>query len=117
MDIAAVTGVGIGAALGGVAVLLTAAAGAYVQVRSNKTIQSTARDVEEVKATTHEIDRAVNGKIKGAQTIGEQVDDLHGEIPVRHLETVDDNDAILPLVRAMASTIEAIEARLSKDQT
>jgi hypothetical protein len=103
------------------AVLLTAAAGAYVQVRSNKTIQSTAKEVQatasdvlEVKATTREIDRAVNGKIKGAQTIGEQVDDLHGEIPARHTEVIDDA-AILPLVRAMAASIEQIEARLSKD--
>lgn len=64
----------------GVALVITATGGAIAIVIN---AVKTSRKVEATHKLAVEIDRAVNTKIEGAQTIAEEVSDLHDDRPDR----------------------------------
>ncbi len=79
--IIAAVGAAVAAVLGGTATVISALA--------RREQRATARTVDATNA-------AVNGKAPGELSIGDQVDDLHGELEL------DEGEAILPLLRAIA---------------
>lgn len=81
---------GLGAVLVGVAAVIGAGASAYMAVKNTKKIR--------------DIDHAVNGRPRGAQTMQSQVDDIHSTQPPPLAITEEINgEALLQLVRELVA--------------
>lgn len=86
------------------ALLLGCGAAGYLAL-SRKLAQAR-RMVESTHAMVVQVDRAVNGKPMGEETMVAQVQDLHDREPAQ-----EDADAVLPLLRQLASDVAALKAQ------
>lgn len=106
----------------GIALIITsigvAVAGIITAWRTGKGVKAVQESQTEIKATigavetkVGEIDKAVNGKAPGEQSIAGQVDDLHKEIPVPEPPEVVNGAGIKPLVELLVADLVERKAR------
>lgn len=88
---------GLAALITAIAVLVAAISGAYVSIRTTRT-------VKETHAKVAQIDAAVNGKRPGETTMVSQVQDLHDQLPAKQ-------EAILPMLKRLIADVDELKHR------